>query len=176
MRRVLVLGALAALASVALIATAGATTSGFFSVIGKVHHGHLVSGQNRFAVRGKLVEAGDRDHQVGHFRAVFNRHNRGRAVAFFHNGKIKADGHGNHLRIVEEVIPSRAAAGASGPGSPLSPSGSRFAGRAQCAIETPSQTIISETMKMAPSSARRVGLRRCQAISTTTAATRASLT
>jgi hypothetical protein len=101
MRRVLVLGALAALASVALIATAGATTSAFFSVIGKSNHGHVVSGQNRFAIRGKLLEAGDRDHQVGHFRAVFNRHNRGRAVAFFHNGKIKADGRGNHLRIVD---------------------------------------------------------------------------
>ena len=100
MRRVLVLSALAALASVALIATAGASPSAFFSVIAKTTNQHQVAGSNRFAIRGKLLEAGDRDHVRGHFRALFNRHRRTRAVAFFHDGKIKVDGHGNTLRII----------------------------------------------------------------------------
>ena len=101
MRRVLVLSALAALASVALIATAGASPSAYFSVIAKTTNQHPVAGSNRFALRGELLEAGHRDHVRGHFRALFNRNGRTRAVAYFHNGKIKADGHGRTLRIID---------------------------------------------------------------------------
>jgi len=92
MRRVLVLCALAALASVALIATAGASPTAYFSVIAQTTNGHQIAGTHRFVLRGNLLEAGDRDHVRGHFRAVFNPQNRVRAVAIFHNGRIMVDG------------------------------------------------------------------------------------
>jgi hypothetical protein len=99
LRKVLITGALAALACVALAATSAASPSAFFSAIGKIKAAHPVS-SHQFAIRGDLVQPGNRSHRLGTFKALFNRNNRGRAVAYFPDGKLKLDGHGNHLRII----------------------------------------------------------------------------
>jgi hypothetical protein len=97
MRKYVAAAVLAAIASVALISTAGARDIPVtLNLIAHQTAGHPV-GHNRFVVTGPLLKAGDRSHQKGHFKAVFNRNGRGRAVAYLHNGKIKVDnsGHGN---------------------------------------------------------------------------------
>ena len=99
MRRFLVLGALAALALAALSATAGARTKADFVLIAKDTHSHQVDA-NHFAVRGKLLEQGNRSEVEGTFKALFNRNHRIRAVAYLEDGKIKVDGHGKSVPII----------------------------------------------------------------------------
>ncbi len=104
MKRILTAGALAALVSLALIATAGATSQRAISprtitVFAKTTHESRV-GQNRFSIRGVLLKASDHSQIRGKFHAVFNKNGRIRAVAIFANGKIKVDGFGNHAAII----------------------------------------------------------------------------
>lgn len=95
MRKFVILAALAALASVVLVSTAGARDIPVtLNLIAKTTNGHAV-GPNRFVVSGPLLKAGDRSHVKGHFRALFNQNGRARAVAYLRNGKIKVDGNRN---------------------------------------------------------------------------------
>jgi hypothetical protein len=99
MRRFLLLGTLAALAAATVAAGASAQTVSKFSVIAKPTSGHR-SGPNHFVVRGRLVQPGDRDDILGHFKARFARHGRIHAVAIFPDGKIKFQGQGNRIPII----------------------------------------------------------------------------
>jgi hypothetical protein len=92
----LLTAAIAAVCAMALVPFAGARDIPVtLNLIAHQTGGHLNSSHNRFVVTGTLLKAGDRSHQKGHFRAVFNRNNRGRAVAYLHNGKIKVDSVGS---------------------------------------------------------------------------------
>ncbi len=100
MRKFVMAAVLAAVASAALISTAGARDSSVtLNLIAHQTHAQRV-GENRFAISGPLLKASDPSHRKGHFRAVFNRNNRIRAVAYLHNGKLKVDGHGNTVPII----------------------------------------------------------------------------
>ena len=104
----LLTAAIAAVCAMALVPFAGARDIPVtLNLIAHQTGAHLNSSHNRFVITGTLLKAGDRSHQKGHFRAVFNRSNRGRAVAYLHNGKIKVDsvnsqqgGGNNRLRII----------------------------------------------------------------------------
>lgn len=101
-------GVAAVVVATALTATAGARDVPVtLNLIAHQTSGHLVKGENRFVITGTLLKAGDRSHRKGHFKAVFNHHNRGRAVAYLRNGKIKVDsvnsqqgGGSNRFRII----------------------------------------------------------------------------
>jgi hypothetical protein len=80
----------AAVAAISLVPSAGARDIPVtLNLIAHTTHTTVVN--NRYVATGSLVKASDPDHRKGHFRAVFNRHNRGRGVAYLHNGKIKVD-------------------------------------------------------------------------------------
>ncbi len=106
MRKVALLtAAIAAVCAMALVPFAGARDIPVtLNLIAHQTGSHLVKGENRFVITGTLLKAGDRSHRKGHFKAVFNRNNRGRAIAYLHNGKIKADSvgpaNGNRFRII----------------------------------------------------------------------------
>ncbi len=102
MRKFTALGAVVAVVmTTALVSTAGARDIPVtLNLIAHETSGHVNQAHTRFIVTGSLLKAGDRDHRKGHFRAVFNRNNRGRAVAYLRNGKIKFDGRGNNLVII----------------------------------------------------------------------------
>ena len=100
MRKYVAAALLAAIASVALISTAGARDIPVtLNLIAHQTKAHQV-GENRFAISGPLLKQSDPSHRKGHFRAVFNHHGRIRAVAFLRNGKLKVDGHGNVVPII----------------------------------------------------------------------------
>jgi hypothetical protein len=97
LRKLIAPVAVAALASGATAATAGAQTVTKFSVVALVKHGHRITGG--FEIRGKLVEPGDRDDVVGTFEATFKRRNHTRFVAFFPDGKLKANGNDENRKL-----------------------------------------------------------------------------
>ncbi len=98
MRRFLLLGAVVAVVAGLFAATAGARTETRFSVIAHQQTGHR-AGSSHFVISGSLLQPGDRDEVVGHFRAKFARHGRVHAVASFPDGKIKVQGNQNANRI-----------------------------------------------------------------------------
>jgi hypothetical protein len=101
MRRIMLLGALSVAAATSVaVTTAGAQTATKFSAIEIVKSAHRVS-HNKFVTRGVLVVPGDRDEVLGTDRVTFSRRGHGtiHAVAFFPDGKIKAQGRADHNRI-----------------------------------------------------------------------------
>ncbi len=100
MRKLIAVAVAAVIAATVLVASAGARDVPVtLNLIAKTTSGHPLS-PHRFAFSGVLFKAGDRTHQKGHYKAVANDNNRLRAVAYLRNGKIKVDGHGNHVRII----------------------------------------------------------------------------
>lgn len=98
MRRFLLLGAMVGVVAAVLAATAGARTETRFSVIAHTQSAHR-SGPKHFVVKGSLLQPGDRGNVVGSYKAKFASHGRIHAVAFFPDGKIKAQGRTNANRI-----------------------------------------------------------------------------
>jgi hypothetical protein len=91
MRKLTAAVAIAALAIAVSASSASAQTVTKFSVIA-IGHGHRTS--SGFVVKGRLVEPGERSEVVGAFKAEFSGPNAGhvRLVAFFPDGKLKANG------------------------------------------------------------------------------------
>ena len=98
MRRVLLIGVLAAVAMAAVVATAGARTESKFSLI-EVQKAHHRVG-NRFITHGALYTTGGTF--VGTDRVKFARRGHGyiHAVARFGGGALRAQGHINASRII----------------------------------------------------------------------------
>jgi hypothetical protein len=97
MRRSVLLGALVAVIGAVFAATAGARVETRFSVIAQQTGGHQAG--RHFVTRGRLLQPGDRDDVVGHYRSKFGRHGRVHAVALFGDGAIKLQGNTNASRI-----------------------------------------------------------------------------
>ncbi len=90
----------AALALAAVTATtAGAQTATKFSVQTASSHGHRTT--NGFVIHGRLAEVGESSETVGFFKAKFTgpRGRHVRLVAFFPDGKIKANGDQSNNKI-----------------------------------------------------------------------------
>jgi hypothetical protein len=114
MRKFVTAALLAAIASIALISTAGARDIPVtLNLIAHETSDHAVNG-NRFVITGSLLKASDPSHRKGHFRAVFNRNNRGRAVLYLHNGKIKTDSVTGESRVFRIIGGTRHWDGVSG--------------------------------------------------------------
>jgi hypothetical protein len=98
--RKLMVAVAATLALAAVTAqTASAQTVTKFSVLTARSHGHRIT--NGFAIRGALVVPGDRDDVLGSFKARFTgqRGRHVRAVFFFPDGKIKANGNQSNNKV-----------------------------------------------------------------------------
>ena len=99
MRRILLASALAVLAFAAVAATALAATTTEFSVIAQTTSHHATP-DHHFVIKGRLLQPGDRDDVVGHFKARFGPHHHIQAVASFPDGSIKVQGKGNRVPII----------------------------------------------------------------------------
>jgi hypothetical protein len=98
--RKLIAATVAALALAAVTGTtAGAQTVSKFSVQTASTHGHRTS--TGFVVHGRLAEVGEPSETRGFFKAKFSgpRGRHVRAVFFFPDGKIKANGDQNHGKV-----------------------------------------------------------------------------
>ena len=99
MRKLIAGLAVVALGVGVLAPTAGAQTVNKFTVKTAKTRGHRI--ENGFAVHGLLVVPGDNDNVLGTFKASFTgpRGQHVRAVFFFSDGKIKANGNQDHHKI-----------------------------------------------------------------------------
>ena len=99
MRKLIAALAVAALGVGLVASSASAQTVNKFTVRTAKSHGHRTN--NGFAVHGLLVVPGDRDDVLGTYKASFTgpRGNHVRAVFFFSDGKIKANGNQNHGKV-----------------------------------------------------------------------------
>ena len=99
MRRLIAGLAVAAIGVGLLAPAANAQTVNKFTVKTAKTRGHRVTGG--FKIHGLLVVPGDSDDVLGTFEATFTgRHgDHVRAVFFFSDGKIKANGDQNHNKI-----------------------------------------------------------------------------
>jgi hypothetical protein len=97
MRRLILIGIVAALAAAVLAPTAGARSESTFSVIAAGTH--QKKRDHAFILKGKMREPGNRSNVLGHFRAKFRRGGHIGAVFTFDNGKIKASGNDNHNKV-----------------------------------------------------------------------------
>jgi hypothetical protein len=95
-RKLIATAAIAALAAGAIASTAGAQTVSKFSVQTVTTSHHVVGGVD--IDRGRLAEVGERSETVGFFKAK-SRGNHLRAVFFFPDGKIKANGNFTHAKV-----------------------------------------------------------------------------
>jgi hypothetical protein len=98
MRRVLLVGVLAAVAVAAVAATAGARTESRFTLIETVKSQHRAG--NHFISHGVLAEASDPDDIIGTDRVKSNRRGNIHASAHFGGGTLKAKGNVNASRIL----------------------------------------------------------------------------
>jgi hypothetical protein len=117
MRKLLVVGAIGALAAVVVLPTtanAGGVTR--FSVR-TVHQRHHVRRDGVFILKGGLSRPHDTSAIIGHFKARFTKPHRqlkARAVFFFRQGKIKAQGLLTRNNRVQITGGTRAYNGAAG--------------------------------------------------------------
>lgn len=97
MRRLMLIGIVAALAAAVLAPTAGARSESRFRVIAdSTSHKQR---QHTFILKGKLREPHNRSNVLGHFRAKFRKGGHINAVFTFDNGKIKANGNQNNNKV-----------------------------------------------------------------------------
>jgi hypothetical protein len=98
MRRVILVGVIAAVAVAALAATAGARTESRFTLIETAKSQHRAG--NHTITHGVLALATDPDDIIGTDRVKFNRKGNIHARAHFGGGTIKAQGNVNASRIL----------------------------------------------------------------------------
>ena len=111
MRRLILVGIVAALVAAVLVPTAGARSESRFRVIAdSTSHKER---QHAFILKGKLRDPNNRSNVLGHFRAKFRRGGHIAGVFTFDNGKIKASGNQNNNKV-PIVGGTRAWNGASG--------------------------------------------------------------
>ena len=116
MRKLLVIGTVAALAAAAVPTGASAGGVVRFSVR-TVNEHHHVRRDHVVILKGGLSRPHDTSAIVGHFKARFtksHRQLRARAVFFFRQGKIKAQGHLTRNNRVQVTGGTRAYNGAAG--------------------------------------------------------------
>jgi hypothetical protein len=97
MRRLILIGIVAALAAAVLAPTAGARSESTFKVIAdSTSHKER---KHAFILTGKLRDPNNRSNVVGHFRAKFRRGGHLGAVFTFDNGKLRASGNQKNHRV-----------------------------------------------------------------------------